>query len=213
MRGGIAITVGLILILWCAYLWTAWTRASHWKSVPGTLVSADLRTVHHRDSEGHDSTSYKVDVRYRYTVNGRNYLGARYSTASWNSHMGSELAQVNAVQQQQAEKGSIPVYYDSHKPGESALDVRVSPLAFLGLNIGLVILSLGLASAFPGPEASTYSKLTTGAFLSTALLGAPYYLLGWGVNRFLVIAWAIFLVLPFTGFGAPKPFRSARRLR
>lgn len=211
MRGGTAITVGLILIIWCAYLWNAWTRASHWQSVPGSLVFADLRTNHHHDSNGRDDASYTADIRYRYRVNGRDFLGVRYSSASWISNDNTELARVNAVQDQQAKQGSIPVYYNPRKPGESALDVRVSPLAFLGLNAGLVLLSLGLTSAFPGRETPIYHKITTGTFLSVALLGAPYALLGWGVNTFLVVAWAVLLVLPFTGFGAPKPFRSAGR--
>lgn len=214
MRGsGFTLLLGLIVTIWCGVLWWSWSQASRWPTVSGTLISADLRTQHHPNSDRHDSTAYVPDVRYRYTVNGREYLGARYSLGNWNSHLASELAKVNAVRQRQTEKGSIEVHYDPRRPGESALDVRVSPMAFLGFNAGLVLLTLGLAAAFPGPGASTYGKLTTGTFLAVLLLGIPYLLLGWGVNGVLLAAWAVCLIVPFTGLAAPKPFRSARRLR
>jgi len=213
--GGFLILLGLFVTLWCGGLWWSWSRASHWPAVPGTLLSAEVRTVRHprTDTEQPDSTSYSTDVRYRYTVNGRGYLGARYSVADWDHHLGGALANVNRVQQQQVETGSINVHYNPRRPGDSALDVRVSPMAFLGLNAGLVLLSLGLAAAFPGPGASTYGKITTGAFLSVALLGVPFSFFGWPVNGFLIASWVVCLVVPFTGLAAPKSFRGNRRLR
>jgi len=213
--GGFLILLGLVVSIWCASLWWSWSRASHWPAVPGTLLSAELHTVHHSrtGTNQHDSTSYSTDVRYRYTVNGRGYLGARYSVADWDHHLAGALANVNRVQQQQREQGAVDVHYNPRRPGDSALDVRVSPMAFLGLNAGLVLLSLGLAAAFPGPGASTYGKITTGTFLSAALLGIPFSFFGWPVNGFLIATWVVCLIVPFTGLAAPKPFRGAGRPR
>lgn len=213
MRGGIPLIIGVILSLWSGIAWYSWSRASRWPSVRGTLTSAALRSQKSRDADGRFHTRYEAEVRYGYRVNGRSYLGARYATAVWSENRYRELAGVNAVRQQQAEQGSVRVYYNPHKPGESALDVRVSPLVFLGLNAGLVFLSLGLAASFPGPEVRRYHQLTMGTFLSAALLGVPFTLLDWEVNWFLLVAWVVLLLVPFTGIGAPQPFRSGRRLR
>lgn len=213
--GGFLILLGLIITLWSGTAWWSWTAASHWPTVAGTLLSADLQTKQHTGVEKRDnSITYAPDVRYRYVVDGREYLGARYALSNVStSNLSGELAKVNALRQQQAKRGAIDVHYDPRKPGESALDVRVSPMAFLGFNFGLALLTLGLATAFPGSGASTYAKLTTGAGLAVLTLGLPYSLFGWSVNAFLMIAWAVCLTVPFTSIGAPKSFRSGRRLR
>jgi hypothetical protein len=181
---------------------------------PGTLTSAQLRSSYHHNSDGPDTTVYSADVRYRYSVGGRDYVGARYELGNWSSSsMGGELAKVNAVQQRQAQRGSIDVHYDPRNPGSSALDVRVSPLGFTWLNGGLFVLLFGLASAFPGPGAATYERLGSGSLLAVICLGAPYSVFGWSPNWFLFLAWIICLVVPFVDLGGRNTRRSGRGLR
>ena len=55
-------------------LWSAWqsTQAASWLTTPGTV--ADISLKESSDSEG---TSYHVDVRYAYVVDGVDYEGTR----------------------------------------------------------------------------------------------------------------------------------------
>jgi hypothetical protein len=127
------------------------------------------------------------------------------------SFHGRELWKVNQVQKQQAERGGIDVHYDPRRPQNSALNVRVGAEGLIGLNVGLVILCLGLGAAAGGSGATTLHTLAGGALIAVFAVGAPCFFLGWGVNWFLVVVWVLCLTLPF--IIKPKPFRSGRRLR
>lgn len=72
--GAAFLVFGVIPNLWDAM------RMQDWVPVPAEIAAVDLETNH-----SDDSTTYKVNARFHYTYNGRNYTGARVGIADGGS--------------------------------------------------------------------------------------------------------------------------------
>ena len=64
-------------------LWD-WQRMRGWREVPAEVLSADLI-----ENTGDDSTTYSVEARYRYEINGQTYTGDRVSLSTGSDNVGS----------------------------------------------------------------------------------------------------------------------------
>lgn len=116
-----------------------WVRAQSWQATPAVVESA--ATVR---APGHDGgTAYGVEVRYRYEVDGKVYLGQRASL-----HEGSD--NVNMFQQQLGERleaaqrsgTPVQVWVNPAQPAESVAD--------RSLRADLLALQLIVALGFSG---------------------------------------------------------------
>ena len=127
--------LGLLALLGWPVVQTFEARSS-WIEVPCEILASDVGS--HSDSDG---TTYSVDVRYRYSVDGRAYESDRYRFLGGSSS-GYEGKQrvVDALP-----PGTVtPCRYDPEDPAEAVLDVRFGwwtllalfPLPFLLVGAG-----------------------------------------------------------------------------
>lgn len=97
-------------------LWNARrsTQAAIWPTAPATIVQLDLQEG--SDSEG--GSTYQVDVRYNYTVNGVMHQGNRLAFGYASS---SDLASHQEILQRLKEAKEVAVRYDPSDPSVSCL--------------------------------------------------------------------------------------------
>jgi len=122
--------------------------ARTFQPVAAEVVSSALRTV----SAGtgvNKPVSYRVDVQYRYTVDGREYRSRRYA------FMGAgitDYAEAKRLAGKYPAGKHITAFYDPEQPAEAVLyrdppglpvGVMIFPFALFGL-VGLIILVYGL---------------------------------------------------------------------
>jgi hypothetical protein len=133
------IAVGVWLVLY--YVWCVWQslRSREWPQVAGTIVVSDLQRQ--RDIEG--AHTYRAQISYSYSVNGREFIGAR-------AQFGNVLA-VNfsapAVRLHRRYPAGSPVRvkYAPTDPNESVLESAVAAPVTMSFFFGLVLLVIGLA--------------------------------------------------------------------
>ena len=85
-----------------------------WPSVSGEILEADVVP---RSGSG---APYRVALRYRYTVAGREYEGTREDAASGEIHDTLDAARAHAMRC--APGTPVEVYYDPREPGTAVLE-------------------------------------------------------------------------------------------
>ena len=135
---GIGMTIALVLKL------AAWTSIQSWEPVQARVLSA--RLVEH---PGDDSTTYSVQVQYRYTVKGVEYTGTRVGVHKGPDNIGSFQRRVAEELAEYADSGKpFTAYVNPDAPGEAVLYRNLRPelllfyaafgLVFGGFGIGLL---------------------------------------------------------------------------
>lgn len=112
--GGIVVGVGFLM--WRAYLDRQ--ASPQWPSVMGRIL--DSRVV--AQNESNDGASFtrewRIDLNYRYTVNGHTYQNNRIRALL--PRFGSE-AEALSIQRRFPAGAEVPVYHDPAKPQSSVL--------------------------------------------------------------------------------------------
>jgi hypothetical protein len=108
--------------------------ARQWTATPCTVVSSSVRT--HR---GDDSTTYSVDILYRYEFGGRGYRANRYDFIGGSS---SGRSGKEAIIRRYPPGGSAVCYVDPGRPSQAVLNRNFTGMMWLGL-IPLVFVAVG----------------------------------------------------------------------
>ncbi len=91
-------------------------QANSYPVATGTMTHSEV-SVHHGD----DSTTYGVEVKYEYQVDGRRYEGDRYRYGQWNSSDDSAQKIVDSLPVGK----QVDVRYNPADPGDSVLAVGI----------------------------------------------------------------------------------------
>ncbi len=133
-------------------------EAQHWPTAPATVLSSQVRT--HR---GSDSTTYSIDISYRYTWEGQEYTSDRYDFS-----MGSSSGRESKARVVRA----FPVghhfeaYVNPDNPAEAVINRDFQWLYAALLGFGAVFVIAGLAAALGGLRtARTGSRSDTRSYL------------------------------------------------
>jgi hypothetical protein len=158
-RLGLGIFFGLFFLIGVGggygLLWRPVSRivaAQTWDVVPCTIISS--RVVSHSG----DSTTYSVEVVYRYTINGRSFTSARYKFMSGSSSGYSGKA---AIAAQFAPGKNTTGYVNPRDPTDAVLERRFTTDLLFGL-IPLVFGIIGAAGLWFGV---LRSRKTSNAFV------------------------------------------------
>ncbi len=220
-------------LFWCTFtgVFVGFSARNFWRAadaqaryVPVEGVVLESRVTHNSDSDG---TTYGFGIRYRYTVDGRNFESNRYAFGSGSSSDGYSRA--SQLVDRHPAGSKITVFRDPAKPQEAVIDRQVDPamwfmLLFLQPFVLVGIVGLGALVAYPFnrrrmtsfvqrpanvpwtiPSWGTLERRPEGLVLqpkarASAALGAV--LLGYGLVNFL----SIFVVgFFFGGFAGVKP--------
>lgn len=95
------------------------THATGFAQTTGTIISSEV--THHRGSKG--GTTYGVNIRYTYQVNGLTLDGDRYRYGNWSS---SDSQWAYAAVAKNHPGAEVPVFYDANNPAESLLNPGVN---------------------------------------------------------------------------------------
>ena len=96
-------------------------EARNWPAVECRVISSRVREV-----RGDDSTSYKPDILYAYTYNGREHRSSRYSAHGWSSGNRSHASEIIA---RYTPGTAATCYVNPARPGEALLmrDIHLLP--------------------------------------------------------------------------------------
>jgi hypothetical protein len=112
------------------------SESKNWSSVPGKIVSSQIKEVTYRDSNG-DRSSLQLAAEYEYTVGGIQYINNKHTLGR--IPKGIPYRKAAEVANRYALDAIVPVYYNPKNPQESCLE-REAPLSNLTMIIGIVLL-------------------------------------------------------------------------
>ncbi|MGH2362992.1 MAG: DUF3592 domain-containing protein [bacterium] len=98
-------------------------EARRWPKTRGTIEECRVVEVEERDSDGDQSTSYRVDVTYAYTVSDKAYTASRVSPSG--SDWGSNRSRALDHAAQYPKGGNVSVLYNPKDPSEALLETSV----------------------------------------------------------------------------------------
>ena len=130
--------VGITLIGWSTYTITRAFESRQWPSTTGEILNSVI--VLHQDSD--DLTKYGTMVRYKYVVNGKEYLSDRLSFNSRVQTTFRSVAEKEALRYQPSM--AIEVYYDPAMPNEAVLIPGADFRLYLMLACGFFFCSVPL---------------------------------------------------------------------
>jgi hypothetical protein len=100
--------------LWCWFLWLS-IQSRRWPTAPAELIAAEVETPW--SSEG---STYEAAVQYRYTVDGKQYIGNRVHLVGYGSPSRKSAAKlVEQLQARAASEDGFHIYYDPRKHSRS----------------------------------------------------------------------------------------------
>jgi len=133
-------------------------NARSWPATPCEVVSSSVGS--HRSSGKNSSTTYSIDIVYRYTVEGREYLSDRYELMDASS---SGRARKAAVVKRYPAGSKAVCYVNPQDPTEAMLNRQLSPFMLIGLG-ALLFLLIGVGgfwgmirSALKSSSSATFS--------------------------------------------------------
>lgn len=134
--------MGILVLSLIPGLYDSW-RMQSWSSVSGKLIDSELVV-----SRSDDSTTYRAEARYRYTVNGIDYENDRVAISSSGDNIGDFQENLaRKLKHHARNKQPITVWYDPVNPVDSILnrDMRWGLFAF---KIGFVVVFGGVGLVF-----------------------------------------------------------------
>ncbi len=117
---GLAAVIALFFGL-AAYSKARNKAAFDWPSVEGQVVHSEATGKWSTDSQGKAVMRYKADIRFRYTVDGKSYDGAR---VAFYGALIDTMAKAQAACDHYPVGTKMPVYYNPKKPSDSVLERR-----------------------------------------------------------------------------------------
>jgi hypothetical protein len=136
--GVIAVAGGVASLVWSAWVAYLAVMSRRWPQVEATIVVSDLQRS--RDSDG--GYFYRPEVSYRYSVDGKEFVGSRTRfgltvATSWSAPA------VRVVQQYKV-NSLVAVHYDPDEPEESVLENGIHAMVFAGFALGAALLIVGV---------------------------------------------------------------------
>ena len=139
--------IGFIM-LGAAFLFVGWKfnriateiKSLQWPVASGVVESSDFNTSTRR-SGNTASTTYHGKFNYRYSVDGREYIGHRYDTKG-NMQTGNEIESVEFAAQIK-NNSNIDIFYNPNDPSESLLKNGISEDTWVRSVFSLFLLIVG----------------------------------------------------------------------
>jgi hypothetical protein len=125
-----------------------WLDAQSWQSAQATILSVKLDRAHSREG----GTSYEVQARYSYRVNGQPYQSNRVGVYSGKDNIGSYHQDwYQRLQGIQRNQGAVTIWYNPADPSQSLIDkeMRWGFMAFQAVFV-LVFFLVGLGMVWAG---------------------------------------------------------------
>jgi hypothetical protein len=137
-------------------------ESRNWESVPCEILSSKVDKK--SDSDG---STYQVQIRYRYTFQGRRYTGDRYDFGTGHTNVG--VGAMHGAVKAHPPGARKSCWVDPAHPEESVLQRSLPSGIWLGALFGLVFPAAGVGVIWSGVRARSQSRAESLTPLATAL--------------------------------------------
>lgn len=140
LSGGAVLALGLVVV-GLGFLWplTRVVVARWWRPVPCVIESCELTSRTRRDDHDAEQRTWDVLARYRYRVDGIEYLGERFELGPW---QGGGLPWREAALDRLRRSDPPSCWVDPDDPRRAVLERGFDPSQFIPL-VGLVPMAIG----------------------------------------------------------------------
>lgn len=138
----IVLVLGVIVLLFVGRSILLGRRSRSWPTVVGTILGSSLQVNQSTDDNGSTTTTYGVALRFKYSVSGQEYQGARRTFTDVSTSSRRRAEQILARYPQ---GGSVTVYYDPDNPSSCALEPGVGGTIYVFLALAVILFMVGLA--------------------------------------------------------------------
>jgi hypothetical protein len=146
--GTVMIALGLLFSIIGAFDWAEALASSKWPSAAGTLEVSRAR----RSLISRRTANTWPDLRYRYQVNGREYVGNRLTAGRSRilgiSFFGERKQHTDAILARYPAGRQVAVHYDPQQHSAAMLETGVNFAAFAKTLGGLVLIAAGALVVF-----------------------------------------------------------------
>jgi hypothetical protein len=189
--GCMVLFFSIFLAAGCAFVWAGTgapvfkvLSARSWVERSALVLSSEVREHHD------DGTSYSVEIRYSYRVDGRLHESSRYSF--FGSYMSRRAARETV--ERYSVGSEVPCWVNPGTPEESVLDRELGAKALIGL-FGLVFVAVGgggIGFALRVGKKPAAAALPSGPQVLTPLTSPAKSF--WGILAFSLV-WNVFIAL------------------
>ncbi len=159
-RTGTILFFSVFLLMGSVFTWVFLFRpiiklisAREWSKTPCTVVSSEVKS--YSDSDG---TTYSIQITYRYTCNGRDYLSDRYGFMDSSS---SGRKRKQAVVDQYPPGREAICYVNPTNPNDAVLNRNFTPMMLIGL-FPLLFVAIGAGGITWALKSSQFAKPAEG---------------------------------------------------
>lgn len=152
----------LFFVLGCVIPVMQAINSRGWRETPCTITSSELEI-----SSDSDGTSYAPKIKYRYSLDGGEFNGDRYSFFKLSA--GRKWAQ--SIVDRYPVGTTVKCFYDPQQPSQAVLDrsMGIYPIVVGGFTMLFVIVGLGVIFfGFRTPQTSATSSASSGSALSVS---------------------------------------------
>jgi hypothetical protein len=124
---------------------SGWWQARDWIEIPCWIEKAELK-----ESQGDDSTTYRIEAMYRYELDGRSYSGDRVALVGGGDNLGEfQQEKFRELELAYRKQKAFRCFVDTQRPSESILfrDLRWGMLLFLSVFATIFPLAGGFVMA------------------------------------------------------------------
>lgn len=118
-----------------------------WPSVPGRVISANVRESINRNDDGLETTSYYPQVEYTYEVNGQDLISKKLSFGGIIAQKTRDTVVTHLAQYPAG--STVLVYYNPLNPGEAVIE-RTQAGARWALVVGLILVGIAACIGLMG---------------------------------------------------------------
>jgi len=119
----VLLLLGLILLVVSGFGVKQGYDTLSWTSTNGTVVQSAINKELRRKYRLFGDYNYQPDIKYQYSVNGRQYSSSEISVADWFTT--SNLSEAEEITARYPLNGKVPVYYDPNRPDQSYLEIGI----------------------------------------------------------------------------------------
>jgi hypothetical protein len=147
--GGVFAMAGVVAL----FLLTLWPlyrsyRADAWPTVCGSVITSRLEESH--DSEG--GNTYRVDIHYRYPVNGKTFYSNQYDSSGTKTYSGIAKAHKQQIVQAHRAGQEVVVHYNPADPSDAMLTTTLPDGTLSFIWFPLLFIGAGVAVMFIRPQ-------------------------------------------------------------
>jgi hypothetical protein len=143
--------IGMVVLFLALRWWFEYHDSKNWSTTPGTVTTSRLE----EDYDSDDGYKYKVEVKYKYTVDKKTYTNDRVFF-NFESEIGFDRiydlrSDAERVTARYPTGKTVTVLYDPDDPRQAVLERRFDQAPFLyALGGGLLVVVIGLGGVIFG---------------------------------------------------------------